>query len=113
MATATSEDVSGCEDGGRNSYSASSTVEAGYFLGLCLMRTSSAATSAALATKLLMLLRSYFAASSTCLRSSSVKYTKVFLPRRGFKRRRDADEFVFAIAEMVSPTNVESEGRVT
>jgi hypothetical protein len=70
------------------------------------MRTSSAATSAALATKLLMLLRSNFAASSTCLRSSSVKYTKVFLPRRGFERRRDAAESFFAIAEMVSLTNV-------
>ncbi len=48
-------------------------VEAVYFLEVCLTRTSSAATSAALATKLLMLLRSSFAASSTCLRSSSVK----------------------------------------
>jgi hypothetical protein len=86
---------------------------ADYFLALCLLRTSSAATSAALATKLLMLLRSNLAASSTCLRSSSVKYTKVFLPRRGFERRRDAAESFFAIAEMVSPTSVEPEGRVT
>jgi hypothetical protein len=82
-------------------------------LVLCLMRTSSAATSAALATKLLMLLRSNFAASSTCLRSSSVKYTKVFLPRRGFERRRDAAESFFAIAEMVSPTNVGPKGGFT
>ena len=63
-----------------------------YFFPVCVFTVFSAAASAAFATKLLTLLRSSFAASSTNSRSLSVKYTKVFLPRRRLDRRRDAAE---------------------
>jgi hypothetical protein len=67
----------------------------------------SAASIAALATKLLMLLRSISAARSTSSRSDCVKYTKIFLSSVCRDRRRDLGAAPFFMAAMVHRRNGE------
>ena len=71
------------------------------------VKSRSAARIAALATKLLMLLRSRSAAWSTSLRSASVKYTRIFLSRVCRDLRRDLGAGLFFMAKMVHRRNGE------
>ena len=74
----------------------------------------SAASTAAFAMKLLTLRRSDAAAWSTSIRSSSVRYTKVFRPKGSLDRRRDFGEGPFFMAEIVHRRNGETnDARVT
>ena len=68
----------------------------------------SAASTAAFAMKLLTLRRSDAAAWSTSIRSSSVRYTNVFLPNGSLDRRRDFGEGPFFMAEIVHRRNGET-----
>jgi hypothetical protein len=68
----------------------------------------SAASTAAFAMKLLTLRRSDAAAWSTSIRSSSVRYTKVFRPKGSLDRRRDFGEGPFFMAEIVHRRNGET-----
>ena len=78
-----------------------------YFLKLDFWtKTASAAAIAALATKLLMLLRSKLAALSTSFLSSSVKYTRVFRPNRSLERRLDFEPAALRMRAMV-PLRIE------
>lgn len=74
---------------------------------MCRVTVLSAASTAAFAIKLLTLLRSAAAAWSTSVRSSSVRYTKVFRPNGCSDRRRDLGAAPFFMAAMVHRRNGE------